>query len=577
MKRGGFTRRAFSLAAVHHRVGSGNRASMTYGNGVQTEYTYNKANLVSYLSNTKNAAVLSQYSYTYDLAGQQVSKTDHGGQQTAYTYNGIGQLTGEVQSQNSTNMHQYSYQYSAAQNRTQMDLDGVTTAYTYDVNNRLLTQTVGTAATNYTYDANGNQKTAETADGTLQYGYDGLNRMTAAAEPGMSSSYSYGANGLRTSKTVDGVTTTYVWDGDQIVLEQIGSTVRKYIRGLNLAAMVSGTDTSYYLYNAHGDVVQLTDGSGTITKNYAYDAFGCELFPSDTDVNPFRYCGEYYDLCSGTYYLRARYYSPSTGRFFAEDTFRGNPNDQLTLNLYIYCGNNPIRYYDPNGHFWEEIGGGLKWLGGKIYDGASALTDATLHASDWIASNVLGIDTAAVGAFFLMMDQDASGIYHARTDAWQQIGGYNSLYDAVFDFGTSMSASYYGFSHEGQNYRFWAWKGDYINLGAGAELGIYQQMTVAGFDTPQWGVNRNIAMKMSMSLSYQGNVIATYNPSDPQWWITSFNPDYKNVDASNLSVSFTVNFSGNTGMFDDFYNEWSGKSNTPWTFDKKNYTATLNY
>ena len=30
-------------------------------------------------------------------------------------------------------------------------------------------------------------------------------------------------------------------------------------------------------------------------------------------------------------------------------------------------------------------------------------------------------------------------------------------------------------------------------------------------------------------------------------------------------------------IFDDFYNEWSGKSNTPWTCDKKNYTATLNY
>lgn len=55
--------------------------------------------------------------------------------------------------------------------------------------------------------------------------------------------------------------------------------VRKYIRGLNLAAMVSGTDTSYYLYNAHGDVVQLTDGSGTITKNYAYDAFRLRAVP----------------------------------------------------------------------------------------------------------------------------------------------------------------------------------------------------------------------------------------------------------------------------------------------------------
>ena len=370
MKRGEFTRRAFSLAAVHHRVGSGNRASMTYGNGVQTEYTYNKANLVSYLSNTKNAAVLSQYSYTYDLAGQQVSKTDHGGQQTAYTYNGIGQLTGEVQSQNSTNMHQYSYQYSAAQNRTQMDLDGVTTAYTYDVNNRLLTQTVGTAATNYTYDANGNQKTAETADGTLQYGYDGLNRMTAAAEPGMSASYSYGANGLRTSKTVDGVTTTYVWDGDQIVLEQIGSTVRKYIRGLNLAAMVSGTDTSYYLYNAHGDVVQLTDGSGTITKNYAYDAFGCELFPSDTDVNPFRYCGEYLDRETGTYYLRTRYYQPGGGRFAQIDSYWNSDNllydatGQVSLaailqsgNLYTYCGNNPVRFVDMGGTRYADAQG----------------------------------------------------------------------------------------------------------------------------------------------------------------------------------------------------------------------------
>lgn len=61
-------------------------------------------------------------------------------------------------------------------------------------------------------------------------------------------------------------------------------------------------------------------------------------------------------------------------------------------------------------------------------------------------------------------------------------------------------------------------------------------------------------------------------------WITSFNPNYKNVDANNLSVSFTVTFGKkNAGMFDAFYKTWSGQKNTPWTFDTKNYTATLKY
>ena len=33
-----------------------------------------------------------------------------------------------------------------------------------------------------------------------------------------------------------------------------------------------------------------------------------------------------------------------------EDTYRGEPNDPLSLNLYTYCVNNPLVYYDPSGH-----------------------------------------------------------------------------------------------------------------------------------------------------------------------------------------------------------------------------------
>ena len=109
---------------------------------------------------------------------------------------------------------------------------------------------------------------------------------------GMTTAYTYNAQGVRTAKTTAGNRRDFLLDG--------------------------GT-TEYYLYNAHGDVVQRTDSSGAVTKVYTYDAFGVEKDPDSADPNPFRYCGEYFDRETGAYYLRARYYSPETGRFTQED------------------------------------------------------------------------------------------------------------------------------------------------------------------------------------------------------------------------------------------------------------------
>ena len=92
------------------------------------------------------------------------------------------------------------------------------------------------------------------------------------------------------------------------------------------------------------------------------------------------YSGEYYDLETKTYYLRSRVYEPSTGRFLSEDSVRGKRSnlynsttinqsirfkggcfkipginqywvdDPLSLNLYTYTYNNPLRYTDPSGN-----------------------------------------------------------------------------------------------------------------------------------------------------------------------------------------------------------------------------------
>ena len=122
-----------------------------------------------------------------------------------------------------------------------------------------------------------------------------------------------------------------------------------YVRGLNVIASVKDGQATYYHYNAHGDVVQLTDSTGALVKNYEYDAFGVEENAAEGDTNPFRYCGEQFDAETGNYYLRARYYTPGAGRFTQEDPIRDG------LNWYAYCAGNPVVFVDPSGLEWGAL------------------------------------------------------------------------------------------------------------------------------------------------------------------------------------------------------------------------------
>ena len=229
---------------------------------------------------------------------------------------------------------------------------------------------------------------------------------------------------------------------------------------------------------------------------------------------------------------------PQWGRFLNADGLIGANSDMATYNLFAYCGNNPVVRYDDTGMFWKELISGVIHVGNNF-------------------AVAIGIDTAAIGAFFLMMEKDGSGVYHARQDCWQQYGGYNDLYDFAFNLGTSMEAVKFSFSYNGSGYTIWAWKGDYVNLVAGAELGIYRGSS--GHRT----VDTSLAMWMGMIVSYNGEWIIDYFPSEDQWWITGFNPKYQNVSASNLQVTIGVGFNS-TGMYQAFKNTWGGDSR--WSF-----------
>ena len=212
-----------------------------------------------------------------------------------------------------------------------------------------------------------------------------------------------------------------------------------------------------------------------------------------------------------------------------------------TYNLYVYCGNNPVNRYDVGGMFWKEI-----------WEGAKNTVSGVIHAGNNIAV-AIGIDTASIGAFFLNMSKDNNGVYHAGFDCWQQYFGYNDMYDFFFDLGTSCKSAKFPFTYNGQGYILWAWKGDYINLGAGAELGIYSG------SEPHWQVDKNLAMSMYLNLKYNGSTIISH--SDYTWWITGFNPNYLNKSASSLTATFSIRFN-DPGM----YNAFRSTNPKGWTF-----------
>ncbi len=184
--------------------------------------------------------------------------------------------------------------------------------------------------------------------------YNALNQLTQTLTKNYKVSFTYNAEGLRTSKTVNGEKTVFVWDGEQLLMELTGSgkVKKRYIRGNDLVYADKGknTEKQYYVTDPHGNVVQLTDENGAVTKTYEYDSFGNEVKPDVKDDNPFRYCGEYYDKETEEIYLRARYYQPEQGRFLTRDTYTGEADEPESLHLYTYCGNDGVNAWDPSGH-----------------------------------------------------------------------------------------------------------------------------------------------------------------------------------------------------------------------------------
>ncbi len=373
------------------------RVSVTCGNGTSTSYAYEIDDDLLTVANQFSGGSES-LSYTYDRVGNRTSLITPQ-RAEMYDYDPTYRLTNVATTPGSPAA--VAYQLDPAGNRISVTEDSATTAYATNVLNQYTT--VGGVP--HTYDANGNL----TSDGFRRLSYDSENRLISASTRRHKVTFSYDALGRRVSKLVVPVPptertlpvpsghhpetksiTNYVHDLDRVIAEYDGNTgnlLRRYVYGPGIdepIVLQTGGATYTYHFDGLGSVTALTNAAGQVVEQYRYGAYGQPVTVSSVG-NPYLFTGRHFDVETGLYYHRARYYDPEIGRFVQVD-----PIGSLGgLNLYSYAQNNPINLLDPFGlapttsdRLWQ-VAGAAGMVGASFIPGVGEAMDLyTLFASD---------------------------------------------------------------------------------------------------------------------------------------------------------------------------------------------------
>lgn len=341
----------------------GNLERIEFPNGTFEIREYDELHRLVYVENSGPNGTISSFRYTLDSTGHRTAVEEHNGRRVEYTYDDLYRLTYETifESGMTTPSRTIAYTYDAVGNRkTRSDsIDGITT-YSYDENDRLITEITNGIISTYSYDKNGNTLSKSSSNGAITYAWDIENRLIAADTDGdgvNDVTNQYDVDGIRVAQIANGEETRFLIDANrpyaQVLEEYTPSNVLKasYIHGIDLISQKRDGNKSFFHVDGLGSTRALSDLSGNKSDSYTYDAFGLTLSQDGNTENLYLFAGEQRDISIGLDYLRARYLNTDTGRFISTDPFPAKLDSPLTLNRYTYGLNNPTNFIDPSGLF----------------------------------------------------------------------------------------------------------------------------------------------------------------------------------------------------------------------------------
>ena len=339
---------------------NGNRTTRTLRNGTSTTYAPDALNRPMWIEHRRGATPFGRFEYHFDEVNRVDWVKRDSNRGDAYGYYLDGQLkTAQFDALNvdtapSGAVNTTSLVYDANGNRVSQTNQS-TPSYNYTTNDR--NQYVYVNGLFAGYDGNGN---LDFHDQSL-FSYDAHNRLTSANVNGNYVPFWYDAFGRQILRGSNGQWIYSIWDGWNLVAEynEHGTLLRSYVHGAGTDEMVvrfNGGPTIWYAQDAQGSTTHLTDDSGTVVERYKYDPalagvpsiYDGNGVPRDNSFydNRFLYTGRDWMRELGLYDYRNRFYLPRIGRFLQPDPIGFAGGD---LNLYRYCGSDPVNWRDPDG------------------------------------------------------------------------------------------------------------------------------------------------------------------------------------------------------------------------------------
>ncbi|MFU8854699.1 DNRLRE domain-containing protein [Micromonospora sp. SL1-18] len=375
----------------------GEKLKETKGNRNTVDYTYYLDGLLNTQVEKKpNGTLVSDHTYTYDLNGNRtrddatkMNADNHAAYlntTSTYTYDPRDRLATLTKNGDGAGIE--SYIHDANNNVIDQTIKNTRTTYNYD-RNRLLTASTGGATSSYNYDPYGRLDTITAAGTVIERNvYDGFDHIIENRKNnGTSTSttkYSYDPLDRTATKTTDASgakekTTTFNYLGlsGEVLDEEVAGKLTKSYQyspwGQRLSQITHNSDgtqeNSYYGYDKHTDVEQLTDDSGDTKATYGYTAYGRNddaqftgidkpdtADPMKEPYNAYRYNAKRWDQTSGSYDMGFRNYDPGLNRFLSRDSYNGALSDldlslsPYTSNRYAFGGGNPISMIEDDGH-----------------------------------------------------------------------------------------------------------------------------------------------------------------------------------------------------------------------------------